>query len=76
MATFSNGTTPIHLTTPHVSILDFFIPGFTGIFAAAEQLLAGKLNSFASLLCVFGILLYSAKHVSSYVWELVERHLS
>src|SRR6266699_931289 len=77
MATFNNGGSPVQLNPPsQVSVLDFFFPGFNGITAATEQLLAGKLNSLASFLCICGILLYLARHVSSFAWEWIDSHLS
>jgi hypothetical protein len=74
MATINNSATPFNLGQPTVSLLDLFVPGSTGIFAIINQLLSS--NSFASLLCMVGVLLYFAKHVSSYVWDLVEGYMS
>lgn len=75
METFNNNTAiPFNLIQPTVSLLDLFVPGSTGIFAIINQLLSS--NSFASLLCIVGVLLYLAKHVSSYVWDLVEGYMS
>jgi hypothetical protein len=67
---------PTHVPSFQVSVLDLFFPGITGIAAIAEQLLAGRLNTTAHVLLFCGILLYLAKRVPKYAWELVERHLS
>ena len=77
MATLHEDTSlPIRLNPSQVSLLNLFFPGFTGITAATEQLLAGKLNSYAGLLFVCGVLVYFAKHVFDSLWLWVEAHLS
>lgn len=76
MAT-SNDTPPFQqFSFPHVLILDIFMPGFIRIVAASEKLLFSKLNDFANLLCLLGILIYAAKQVSSYAHELINEYLS
>jgi hypothetical protein len=64
MTTLNNETPPHYVTASHVSILDFFVPGSTSIFAIFEQLLAGKSTSFASILCICGVLLYMVKRIA------------
>ncbi|KAI3528119.1 mitochondrial chaperone BCS1 [Colletotrichum abscissum] len=48
-------------TSPHISIVDIFFPGLTGANAALHQLLDGKLDSYAGLLCIFGLLVFCGK---------------
>lgn len=67
---------PTYVPSLQASVLDLFFPGMRGISAAAEQVLAARLNSYAPVLCLCGILLYLAKRVSQYAWELVNSHLS
>ncbi|CAM1503416.1 Fc.00g081920.m01.CDS01 [Cosmosporella sp. VM-42] len=78
MATFNHAATPpVHFIQPTpASILDFFIPGFTGISAASEQLLKGNLNFYARVLCIFGIFVFLANHVYSYLREVTDTHLT
>ncbi|KAK1480419.1 hypothetical protein CCUS01_16242 [Colletotrichum cuscutae] len=47
---------PVPPTSHHVSMMDIFFPGFTGATAALHQLLDGNLDSYASLLCICGLL--------------------
>ncbi|KAF2184507.1 hypothetical protein K469DRAFT_688528 [Zopfia rhizophila CBS 207.26] len=61
MATFNDASPPIQLIpSPQVSMLDFFFPGFTGISAATEQLLAVKSNSYARVRITHGETLFRA----------------
>ncbi|EDN04866.1 predicted protein [Histoplasma mississippiense (nom. inval.)] len=64
----SAGSLPIHTAASQISIVDVFFPGFTGISASIQQLLASDLNSYAHLLCFCGMLLFLAStvHVSYY----------
>ncbi|KAK8092672.1 mitochondrial chaperone bcs1 [Apiospora kogelbergensis] len=78
MATFNQtATQPLQLiSAPQTSILDFFFPGFSGISATIEQLLAGKLSSHASFLCFFLAALYLGKRAIFTVWDWIEEHLT
>jgi mitochondrial chaperone BCS1 len=78
MATFNDTSSPpIQLNPfPQVSILDLFFPGLTGILAAAQQLLAGNLNTYARLLCICGILVFLGIYVYKYLGELVADYFS
>lgn len=78
MASF-NGSRPQQLymgSLPQTSILDFFFPGFSGISATIEQMLAGNISTHASLLCFLLAALYFGKRAVFTVWEWVEEHLS
>ena len=67
---------PLHVSAfPRVSVLDFFIPGFTGSFANVEQLLPGGTGSFARLLCIFGVALFLMRHSFQYFLYTLETHL-
>lgn len=62
---------PIQSSPSHqVSIIDVFIPGFTGTSVAIQQLLAGNLNRYAQLLCVSGVLAFFGRHAYKYLVEL------
>ncbi|KAK0609272.1 P-loop containing nucleoside triphosphate hydrolase protein [Bombardia bombarda] len=73
MATLNNSTplTPF-ISSSHVSILDFFVPGSTGILATIEQVLA--INSYARTLFIC-MLLFAASNVnisySSEVYDMI-----
>jgi chaperone BCS1 len=70
-------TLPIHSIPSHqISILDAFFPGFTGISASVQQLLAGNTDGFAHLLCICGILLFLVRYGYRYSMELVEAYFS
>jgi hypothetical protein len=73
MATLNNDTpsTPL-IGPPHVSILDFFVPGSTAIVATLEHVLA--MNSYAQALFVCMLLVFLARHVCKYVWGVAETH--
>jgi chaperone BCS1 len=78
MATFNDASSPpIQLNpSPQISILDLFFPGLTGILAAAQQLLAGNLNTYARLLCICGILVFLGMYAYKYLWESVAAYFS
>jgi mitochondrial chaperone BCS1 len=78
MATFNDTSSPpIQLNqSPQVSILDLFFPGLTGILAAAQQLLASNLNTYACMLCICGILVFLGIYAYKYLWELVAAYFS
>ncbi|KAJ9137650.1 hypothetical protein NKR23_g8937 [Pleurostoma richardsiae] len=75
MATLNNATpsTPL-LASSHVSILDFFVPGSTGIVATLEHVLA--MNSYAQAMFACMLLVFLARHVCKYLWTLVETHFA
>ncbi|KAM0268546.1 hypothetical protein ACHAQH_009950 [Verticillium albo-atrum] len=66
---------PLLATSSHVSILDIFFPGFTGVSAVFQQLASGKLDNYAYLLCICGLLLFFGKATFRLVEGLVETHL-
>ncbi|KAK0628116.1 putative mitochondrial chaperone bcs1 [Bombardia bombarda] len=60
-----------------MSIVDIVFPGFTGISAVVQQLLAGNLNSYTQLLCICGMLMFFGRYACRFlgdVVELVETH--
>ncbi len=59
-----------------MSMIDFFFPGFTGLTAVIQQLLVGNLDSYARLLCVFGVLIFLGKYAYRHVWQSLETHFS
>jgi hypothetical protein len=66
-----NGAGLIQLIPSHqISIVDVFFPGFSSISATMQQLLAGNLNSYARLLCIYGMLVFLVTYVYRYLKEL------
>ncbi|KZL64985.1 mitochondrial chaperone BCS1 [Colletotrichum tofieldiae] len=63
-------------TPPHVSIMDIFFPGFTGVTAAIHQLLNGNLDGYAGLLCVCGVLMVCSKFLCKTVGGLVDTYFT
>ena len=76
MANFSDTPTIQSNASPHVSILDIFLPGSTRIITAIEKLVSGKLNDLVSIFCLLGILAYGAKHTADYLLAWGDDHLS
>lgn len=72
----SGGSSPIHTAPAQISIMDVFFPGFTGISASMQQLLAGNLNSYAHLMCMCGMFLFLGRYAYRYLTELVEAYFS
>jgi hypothetical protein len=70
-------TMPMHPIPSHqISIMDAFLPGFTGISASIQQLLAGNTDGFAHLLCICGIFVFLVRYGYRYLIELVEAYFS
>ncbi|KAJ4288308.1 hypothetical protein N0V88_007346 [Collariella sp. IMI 366227] len=63
MATPNNTTSPTPLIPSQVSILEFFIPGFTGILAAIERVLAMNSSARPLLLCM--LLVFLGRHLEA-----------
>ena len=76
MANFSDTPTTPSNASPHVSILDIFLPGSTSIITAIERLVSGKVNDLVSIFCLVGILAYGAKHAADYLLARGDDHLS
>ena len=72
MATLNNTTSPTPLIPTQVSVLDFFIPGSTGILAAIEPVLAMNSSARPLLLCM--LLVFLGRHVCRYIWGVAETH--
>ncbi|KAL2372714.1 hypothetical protein RJ035_001101 [Blastomyces gilchristii] len=70
------GSLPIHTAPSQISIMDVFFPGFTGISASMQQLLAGNLNSYAHLVCMGGMFLFLGRYAYRYMTELVEAYFT
>lgn len=64
------------IQSPQVSIVDVFLPGFAGMSPAIQQLLAGNLNNYTGLLCIWGILVFLGRYAYEYLWEFVGKFLS
>ncbi|KAK3384503.1 BCS1 N terminal-domain-containing protein [Lasiosphaeria ovina] len=70
MATLNTTTSPTPSVSSQVSILDFFIPGSTGILATIELVLS--MNSYARPLFVCMMLVFLGRHVCRHLWGLAE----
>ena len=68
MAILNNTTSPTPLIPTQVSVLDFFIPGSTGILAAIEPVLAMNSSVRPLLLCILLVFL------CRYIWVAAETH--
>lgn len=55
---------------------DVFFPGFSGISATMQQVLAGNVDSYARLLCIGGMLVFLARYAYRYVKKVVETYFS
>ncbi|KZL81265.1 hypothetical protein CI238_12584 [Colletotrichum incanum] len=68
-----------HSSTPtphHVSMIDIFFSGFTGITTALHQLLNGNLDSYAGLLCICGMLMIFGKFLCRTVGGFVDTYFT
>ncbi|OHE90316.1 mitochondrial chaperone bcs1 [Colletotrichum orchidophilum] len=65
-----------HTSSPNVSVMDIFFPGFTGFTAALHQLLSGNLDSYAALLCIYGMLMFSGKLLCRTVGSFVDTYFT
>lgn len=72
IATLNNTTSPTPLIPTQVSVLDFIIPGSTGILAAIEPVLAINNSARPLLLCI--LLVFLGRHVCRYIWRAAETH--
>ncbi|EDN11259.1 predicted protein [Histoplasma mississippiense (nom. inval.)] len=70
------GSLPIHTAASQISIVDVFFPGFTGISASIQQLLASDLNSYAHLLCFCSMLLFLGRYAVRYLTDLMETYFT
>ena len=77
MAAFNNASSPVQsIPSPQLSIVDVFLPGFTGTSLAIQQLLAGNLGNYGGLLCVCGTLMFFGRRVYESLQDLVDKFLS
>ncbi|KAK4032047.1 putative mitochondrial chaperone BCS1-A [Parachaetomium inaequale] len=74
MATLNSTTSPTPLIPSQVSVLDFFVPGSTGILAAIEPVL--DMNSSARPLLLCMLLVFLGRHVCRYIWGAAETHFA
>jgi len=72
MATLNNTTSPTPLIPTQISVLDFFIPGSTGILAGIEPVLAMNSSVRPLILCI--LLVFLGRHVCRYIWGAAETH--
>ncbi|KAL2258047.1 hypothetical protein VTK26DRAFT_8793 [Humicola hyalothermophila] len=73
MATFNN-TSPTPFNPTQVSVLDFFVPGSTGMLAAIEPVLAMNSSARPLLLCM--LLVFLGRHFCKYIWGAAETHFA
>lgn len=59
-----------------ISIADIFFPGLTGISVVLERLLAGNVDSYAGLLCICGMLIFSCRYAYQHFLDVVESYFS
>ncbi|WQF84234.1 Putative AAA+ ATPase domain, ATPase, AAA-type, core [Colletotrichum destructivum] len=64
------------LPSHHVSILDLFFPGFTGIIAALHQLVNGNLDGYASFLCICGLMIVCGNFLYRTMEELINSYFT
>ncbi|KZL67550.1 mitochondrial chaperone BCS1 [Colletotrichum tofieldiae] len=60
----------------HLSAMDIFFPGFTGLTATLQQLLNGNLDGYASLLCICGMLMICGKFLCRTVGGFVDTYFT
>ncbi|KAK2052518.1 hypothetical protein LY76DRAFT_630014 [Colletotrichum caudatum] len=60
---------------PHLSVMDIFFPGFTGLTVTLQQLLNGKMDGYAGLLCICGTLMVCGKFLWRTVGEFADTYL-
>ncbi|KAI0426095.1 P-loop containing nucleoside triphosphate hydrolase protein [Xylaria sp. FL1042] len=68
MAATNNSS--IHVPTylpEHLPVLDVIFPGFSLASSSAQHLLSGDLNSYAVVLCAFGVFTFLWKYLSNFV---------
>ncbi|KAK4243400.1 hypothetical protein C7999DRAFT_18239 [Corynascus novoguineensis] len=70
MATFNN-TSPTPLNPTQVSVLDFLVPGSTGILAAIEPVLATNSSARPLLLCM--LLVFLGRHLQRSMSDLLAK---
>jgi chaperone BCS1 len=66
----------LSLSSSPVSVVDIFLPGFTNISAAIQQLQVSDSNGFARMLCICGIIVFLAKYAYTYLKAVVETYFS
>ncbi|KAI3528848.1 mitochondrial chaperone bcs1 [Colletotrichum abscissum] len=66
----------MHPPPPHLSVMDIFFPGFTGLTVTLQQLLNGTMDGYAGLLCICGILMVCGKFLCRTVGEFVDTYLT
>jgi chaperone BCS1 len=59
-----------------ISIIDVIFPGFSGISASIQQLLAGNLNSHARILCIVAVFVIMVRYAYRYAKGIVEDNFS
>ena len=72
-----NGSLPIQpFSDAQASILDFFFPGFTRVSTATQYNLSIDLSVYASLLCFFGLFVFTGHQIYKYLSGLVQTYYS
>jgi chaperone BCS1 len=59
-----------------MSPIDVIFPGFSMVSTTAHQLLAGNLDSYTRLFCIFGVLVLFTRYGVNYVWGIVRTYFS
>ncbi|KAK0368775.1 mitochondrial chaperone BCS1 [Colletotrichum abscissum] len=65
-----------HQSPPHLSAMDILFPGFTGLTTILQQLLNGRLDGYASLLCICGMLMICGKFLGKTVGGYVDTYFT
>jgi hypothetical protein len=66
---------PTGQPVPHLALLDYFFPGFSGISSMVLRYLGFDLNVYIPLALLSGGLIFVWRYLSEYIWDMIETHL-